>query len=85
MASLPRHDDVPLGSAAHCNSLPYRAPEVCLGASTNYPVDMWAYGCLLEEFAHLRISFPGKSVCHVIDNLFQRFGTPTPPHALTIL
>ena len=38
---------------------PYRAPEVCLGDSANYPVDLWAYGCILEELAHKNISFRG--------------------------
>ena len=56
-----------------------------MGDYTNYPVDMWAYGCMLEELAHLRLSFPGNSVYEVIDNIFQRFGTPEQPHALTTL
>ena len=82
---LSRHK-VPSGSGAHM-MIPSlaRAPEALWGDYTNYPVDMWACGCLLEELAHVRVSFRGKSLYHVIDNIYKRFGTPTPPHPLTKL
>ena len=74
------------GSAAFLPSAaPYRAPEACLGDSANFPTDVWAYGCVLEELAHRRISFPGKSDLMVINNILKRFGTPMPPHPLRTL
>ena len=27
----------------------YRAPEVILGATYGYPIDMWSFGCLIAE------------------------------------
>ena len=60
----------------------YRAPELCLGEPANFPVDLWAYGCILEELAHRRLSFNGESDYHVLDNMLKRFGTPDSPHPL---
>ena len=63
-------------------SLPYRAPELCLGEFSNYPVDVWAHGCMLEEVAHRRRGFHGKSDYDVRIHILKRCGTPKPPHAL---
>ncbi len=60
-----------------------RAPELCLGESANYPVDLWAHGCLLEEYAHRRSSFPDKADYYVLINILKRLGTHKPPHAST--
>ena len=64
------------------SNLPYQAPELCLGEPANCPVDLWAYGCVLEELAHRRTSFHGQYDYDVIVNIFKRFGTPSPPHSL---
>ena len=58
---------------------PYRAPEVCLGDSANYLVDLWAYGCTLEELAHKDIGFRGRLEFCVIERILRRFGTPSKP------
>ncbi len=36
----------------------YKAPELCVGGLFNFPVDLWAYGCVLESPTHRRQSFP---------------------------
>ena len=66
-------------------AVPDRAPEVCLGDSANYPVDPWAYGCILEELAHKKISCSGHLDFYVIEGIFRRFGTPDKPHPLRTL
>ena len=57
-------------------SLPYRAPEMWLCESANFPVDLWAYGCMLEELARRRVSFPGQSDYDVAINIVKRLGAP---------
>ena len=56
-----------------------------MGDPANYPVDLWAYGCILEELAHRRLSFNGESDYHLLDNMLKMFGTPDSPHPLITL
>ncbi|KAJ3220479.1 U4/U6 small nuclear ribonucleoprotein prp4 [Clydaea vesicula] len=39
----------------------YRAPEIILGNSYDYSLDMWSIGCTLYELYTGKILFPGKS------------------------
>jgi len=40
----------------------YRAPEVLLGSPKyDFPVDMWAVGCILAELYLCKPLFPGSS------------------------
>ena len=56
-----------------------------MGGLCDFPVDLWACGCALEELAHRRIVFRGESNRAVLVNIFKRLGTPKPPHVLTAL
>ncbi len=51
-----------------------------LGDSANFPVDLGAYGYMLVEHAHWRMSFPGTSEDDVIVIILKMRGTPMPPH-----
>jgi len=39
----------------------YRSPEVILGLSYDYAMDMWSIGCVIYELFTGKIAFPGKS------------------------
>ncbi|KAK2964216.1 putative serine/threonine protein kinase [Blattamonas nauphoetae] len=39
----------------------YRAPEVMIGLTPTYAIDMWALGCVIFELYTGRILFPGRS------------------------
>jgi len=39
----------------------YRAPEIIIGMSYGYPLDMWSVACCIYEIATGKILFPGKS------------------------
>ncbi|KAK1353999.1 Non-specific serine/threonine protein kinase [Heracleum sosnowskyi] len=39
----------------------YRAPEIILGLSYNYPMDIWSVGCCLYEFYTGKVLYPGTS------------------------
>ncbi len=39
----------------------YRAPEVILGQSYTYPIDMWSLGCMAMEFYLGWPIFPGEN------------------------
>ena len=56
----------------------YRAPEVLLqSTSYNYPVDVWAMGCIMAELYMLRPLFPGSSETDTINKICSVLGTPT--------
>jgi len=56
----------------------YRAPEVLLqSTSYNYPVDIWAMGCIMGELYMLRPLFPGSSETDTINKICSVLGTPT--------
>jgi serine/threonine protein kinase len=56
----------------------YRAPEVLLqSTSYNYPVDVWAVGCIMAELYMLRPLFPGSSETDTINKICSVLGTPT--------
>ena len=72
----------------------YRAPEVLLqSTSYNYPVDLWAMGCImtgdsreganelliavLAELYMLRPLFPGSSETDTINKICSVLGTPS--------
>jgi serine/threonine protein kinase len=56
----------------------YRAPEVLLqSTSYNYPVDVWAMGCIMGELYMLRPLFPGSSETDTINKICSVLGTPT--------
>ena len=44
----------------------YRAPEIILGCSYNYAVDVWSVGCTLFELYTGKILFPGKTNNHML-------------------
>mmetsp|Transcript_38771 Transcript_38771/g.122212 ORF Transcript_38771/g.122212 Transcript_38771/m.122212 type:complete len:414 (-) Transcript_38771:182-1423(-) len=56
----------------------YRAPEVLLqSTSYNYPVDLWAMGCIMTELYMLRPLFPGSSETDTINKICSVLGTPS--------
>jgi serine/threonine protein kinase len=56
----------------------YRAPEVLLqSTSYNYPVDIWACGCIMAELYMLRPLFPGSSETDTINKVCSVLGTPS--------
>ena len=59
----------------------YKAPELRLGGLFDVPVDLWAYGCVLDELAHQRNTFRGESDSAVFANVLNNVGTLTPPRA----
>uniref|UniRef100_A0A8C2CUP9 Serine/threonine-protein kinase PRP4 homolog n=1 Tax=Cyprinus carpio TaxID=7962 RepID=A0A8C2CUP9_CYPCA len=44
----------------------YRAPEIIIGKSYDYGIDMWSVGCTLYELYTGKILFPGKSNNHML-------------------
>jgi len=68
----------------------YRAPEIVLGQTYSYGIDMWSVGCCLYEIATGKICFPGKSnnemlylfmeVAGPINRKMQRKGAFTSQH-----
>lgn len=56
----------------------YRAPEVLLQSTNyNYPVDVWACGCIMAELYMLRPLFPGSSETDTINKICSVLGTPS--------
>jgi dual specificity tyrosine-phosphorylation-regulated kinase 2/3/4 len=39
----------------------YRAPEIMLGLSYSYPIDIWSFGCILVELHTGVPVFPGEN------------------------
>uniref|UniRef100_H3ANX6 Serine/threonine-protein kinase PRP4 homolog n=1 Tax=Latimeria chalumnae TaxID=7897 RepID=H3ANX6_LATCH len=44
----------------------YRAPEIVIGKSYDYGIDMWSVGCTLYELYTGKILFPGKTNNHML-------------------
>ncbi|XP_051990179.1 serine/threonine-protein kinase PRP4 homolog isoform X2 [Xyrauchen texanus] len=44
----------------------YRAPEIIIGNSYDYGIDMWSVGCTLYELYTGKILFPGKTNNHML-------------------
>ncbi|XP_015426757.1 PREDICTED: LOW QUALITY PROTEIN: serine/threonine-protein kinase PRP4 homolog [Myotis davidii] len=44
----------------------YRAPEIIIGKSYDYGIDMWSVGCTLYELYTGNILFPGKTNNHML-------------------
>lgn len=38
-------------------TLPYRAPEIVLGANFDYQIDMWSLGCIIYELITHKVLF----------------------------
>eukprot|EP00818_Percolomonas_sp_WS_P006460 CAMPEP_0117444132 /NCGR_PEP_ID=MMETSP0759-20121206/5071_1 /TAXON_ID=63605 /ORGANISM="Percolomonas cosmopolitus, Strain WS" /LENGTH=378 /DNA_ID=CAMNT_0005236165 /DNA_START=1300 /DNA_END=2436 /DNA_ORIENTATION=+ len=56
----------------------YRAPEVLLrSASYNFPLDVWAVGCIMAELYTMRPLFPGSSEPDQVVKICSVLGTPT--------
>jgi serine/threonine-protein kinase PRP4 len=52
----------------------YRAPEIILGASYDYGIDMWSFGCTLFELYTGQILFPGRSNSEMLKLFMELFG-----------
>ncbi|KAJ1961740.1 U4/U6 small nuclear ribonucleoprotein prp4 [Dispira parvispora] len=52
----------------------YRAPEVILGLSCDYAVDVWSVGCSLYELYTGKILFPGRSNNEMLKLMMQLKG-----------
>lgn len=57
-------------------SIPYRAPEILLGAPYEEPADVWALGLTILEMYNVRLIFPGDSDIDELYRIFRFFGTP---------
>ncbi|EGF79289.1 hypothetical protein BATDEDRAFT_12290 [Batrachochytrium dendrobatidis JAM81] len=44
----------------------YRAPEIMLGLTYDYALDIWSIGCTLYEMSTGKILFPGRSNNHML-------------------
>jgi serine/threonine protein kinase len=57
----------------------YRAPENVLGSrSYNYPVDIFALGCIMAELYTFKPLFPGTSEMDQFDKISRILGRPDP-------
>ena len=55
----------------------YRAPENVLGSrSYNYPVDIFALGCIMAELYTFRPLFPGASELDQLEKITRILGRP---------
>ena len=55
----------------------YRPPEILLGAAAySYPIDVWAFGCVLAELYMNRPIFPGTSTLNQISKILLVTGVP---------
>ena len=55
----------------------YRAPECVLRSKTyNYPVDIFAIGCIMAELYLMSPLFPGKSELDQMTKILEVLGTP---------
>lgn len=50
----------------------YRAPELLLGSSYDYKVDVWALGCVFAECSFRKPLFPGKNYIHQLQLLVEK-------------
>ena len=56
----------------------YRAPENVLGSrSYNYPVDVFALGCIMAELYTFKPLFPGNSEMDQFEKISRILGKPT--------
>jgi serine/threonine protein kinase len=56
----------------------YRAPECVLRSrSYNYPVDIFALGCIMAELYLMRPIFPGRSEIDQMTKIMEVLGTPS--------
>jgi dual specificity tyrosine-phosphorylation-regulated kinase 2/3/4 len=55
----------------------YRAPEVILGGSYSYPIDMWSFGCLIAELYIGEPLFAGNNEQEQLSLIMQVIGTPS--------
>ena len=56
----------------------YRAPENVLGSrSYNYPVDIFALGCIMAELYTFKPLFPGSSEMDQFEKISRILGKPT--------
>lgn len=51
----------------------YRAPEVLLHRDYSYPVDIWAFGCVVAELVLGGPFFPGTSAADQLDRIYKFF------------
>ena len=56
----------------------YRAPEILLGsAKYSFPIDIWAFGCVLAELYLNQPIFPGTSTLNQISKILLVTGIPS--------
>ncbi|GBM62725.1 Homeodomain-interacting protein kinase 1 [Araneus ventricosus] len=55
-------------------TLPYRAPEIILGAGYNEAIDMWAFGCIAAKMLINRTLYPGRSDFEMLAMIKQTHG-----------
>lgn len=56
----------------------YRAPECVLRSrGYNYPVDIFALGCIMAELYTMKPLFPGQSELDQMNKIVMILGTPT--------
>lgn len=54
----------------------YRAPEVVLGATYTYKIDIWSFGCVVAELYTGTPLLPGRSELEQIAMMLEVFGAP---------
>ena len=52
-----------------CGTLDYMSPELLLGQSYDYKVDLWGLGVLLYEMLHKKTPFDGETQMETIENI----------------
>ncbi len=52
----------------------YRSPELLLGGSYSFPVDMWAVGCIMGELIDGQPMFPGDNLLDQISLIMKLLG-----------
>ncbi|CDK27611.1 unnamed protein product [Kuraishia capsulata CBS 1993] len=77
---LARHVQNTKPYTAYVSTRWYRSPEILLrDRQYSYPVDVWAFGCVVVEAATFSPLFPGSNEIDQIFRILAKLGSPIPP------
>ena len=54
----------------------YRAPEILLGVSYGYPIDMWSFGCIMMELYTGTPLLPSENEKEHMSMILEILGMP---------